>query len=90
LRYAVSFDDEKPQIINIHADNTFQDWEESVRNNITLKVSRHSLKEPGEHTLKYWMVDPGIVLQKIVVETGEVKPSYLGPPESYHGAAVIH
>jgi hypothetical protein len=85
LRYAVSFDNERPQIINIHAGNTFQDWEESVRNNITTKISRHNLKSPGDHVLKFWMVDPGIVLQKLVIETGDVKPSYLGPPESFHG-----
>jgi hypothetical protein len=84
LRYAISFDNEQPQIINMHADYSFQDWEESVRNNITIKVSRHNLKEPGEHILKFWMVDPGIILQKLVIETGDVKPSYLGSPESYH------
>ncbi|MDZ7288780.1 MAG: glycosyl hydrolase 115 family protein [candidate division KSB1 bacterium] len=84
LRYAISFDDELPQIINMHANKTFQDWEESVRNNVTVAVSKHVLNEPGKHVLKFWMVDPGVVLQKLVIETGKVKPSYLGPPESYH------
>jgi hypothetical protein len=86
LRYAISFDDAPPQIINMHANKTFQDWEESVRNNVTVEISRHVLNEPGKHVLKFWMVDPGVVLQKLVIATGEVKPSYLGPPESYHGA----
>jgi hypothetical protein len=28
------------------------------------------------------MVDPGVVLQRIVVNTGGLRPSFLGPPES--------
>lgn len=84
LRYAISFDDAPPQIVNMHANKTFQDWEESVRNNVTVEVSKHMLNEPGKHVLKFWMIDPGVVLQKLVVETWKVRPSYLGPPESYY------
>jgi hypothetical protein len=83
LRYAISFDDEPPQIVNMYTNRTFQDWEESVRNNVTVAVSRHAINESGKHVLKFWMAAPGVVLQKLVIETGEVKPSYLGPPESY-------
>jgi hypothetical protein len=28
------------------------------------------------------MIDPGVVLQKIVVDAGGLKPSYLGPEET--------
>ncbi|MFC1792516.1 glycosyl hydrolase family 8 [Planctomycetota bacterium] len=88
LRYAISFDDQIPQIINIHEKDTIPDWkyppawEKAVGENIKVITSKHLLKKHGEHVLKFWMVDPGIVLQKIVVDTGGVKPSYLGPPES--------
>jgi endo-1,4-beta-D-glucanase Y len=89
LRYAISFDDQKPQIINIHEKDTVPDWKyppewnKAVSDNIKILTSEHVLEKPGEHVLKFWMVDPDIVLQKIVVDTGGVKPSYLGPPESY-------
>jgi hypothetical protein len=82
LRFAVSFDEEPPKVINMHAGMTFQDWEESVRNNITTKISKFALASAGKHTLKFWMIDGGVVLQKLLVETGRPRPSYLGPPES--------
>jgi hypothetical protein len=30
------------------------------------------------------MVDPGITVQKILIDLGGLKPSYLGAPESYN------
>ena len=84
LRYAVSFDDEVPQIINIHDNDSLNAWSRMVSNNLNIQVSNHFIEKPGNHVLKYWMVDPGVVLQKIVVETREVKPCYLGLPESYY------
>ncbi|MEW6507133.1 MAG: glycosyl hydrolase 115 family protein [Bacteroidota bacterium] len=92
LRYAVSFNNEPPQIVNIHIADTIPDWKypnewnQKVGNNIKVTTTVHSIKEEGEHILKVWAVDPGVVFQKIVVETYPlgVKQSYLGPPQSYN------
>jgi hypothetical protein len=88
LRFAVSIDEEKPEIINIHKDRTFQDWEESVRTNSIVAESIHQVKSPGKHILKIWMIDPGIVIQKLILETRKMAPSYLGPPESYNSVFI--
>lgn len=87
LRYAISLDDQPPQIIDVLAQNSLEDWETSVQDNARTSTSKHSITGTGYHTLKFWMVDPGVVLEKLVVNLGGLKPSYLGPPESYRGAA---
>ncbi|KAK0445622.1 uncharacterized protein EV420DRAFT_1717306 [Desarmillaria tabescens] len=38
--------------------------------------------EPGSHTLKIFMIEPAVVVQKIVIDVGGLESSYLGPPES--------
>ncbi|HEY4326912.1 MAG TPA: glycosyl hydrolase 115 family protein [Mucilaginibacter sp.] len=84
LCYAVSFDNEKPQVMNINADKTEAAWARDVSDNIKIITSVHHILKPGPHTLKYWMVDPAVVLQKLVINSGGEKPSYLGPPESFY------
>ncbi len=89
LHYAVSFDDQALQIIDIvpmgfDAQNGNREWEDSVRNSIRISRSGHELTGEGYHTLKICMVDPAVVLEKIVVDLGGLKPCYLGPPESYY------
>ncbi len=83
LRFAISFDDQPPQIIDALAQNSVQDWGRSVEDSVRKVKSTHIIERVGSHTLKFWMVDPGVVLQKLVINLGGVKPSYLGPPESY-------
>ena len=82
LRYAVSFDDEPPQVVNIAADTTLHAWERWVSDNAIETATRHHVAA-GDHVLRYWLVDPGVVLQRLVVDRGGVRPSYLGPPESF-------
>jgi Glycosyl hydrolase family 115/Gylcosyl hydrolase family 115 C-terminal domain len=84
LHYAVSFDDEQPQVININADKSEAAWNKDVSDNIKILISKHHISKPVKHILKFWMVDPGVVLQKIVLNLGGEKPSYLGPPESFY------
>jgi hypothetical protein len=84
LRFAVSFDDQPPQIVDALARNSLPDWGTAVKDSVRKVHTTHQLAVPGRHTLKFWMVDPGIVLQRLVVDLGGVKPSYLGPPESFH------
>jgi hypothetical protein len=83
LRYGISIDDEAPQIISINKDdNNQKTWEQWVSNNVIIKTSTHSINKSGKHTVKFWSVSPAVVLQKIVVDFGGVKPNYLGPPET--------
>ncbi|WP_291125573.1 glycosyl hydrolase 115 family protein [Flavobacterium sp. UBA6031] len=85
LKYGISLDDEAPQIINVHKDSSDSNWNTSVANNIKILTSNHAIEKPGKHTLKFYGLDSGLVLQKIVIETekGELKQTYLGPPESF-------
>lgn len=87
LRYAISTDDDPPQIVDILAQNNSETWATAVKDSVRKVSSTHFISNPGNHILKIWMVDPGVVLQKLVIDLGGVKPSYLGPPESYHAGA---
>jgi hypothetical protein len=83
LQYAVSVDDEQPQIVSINKDEKNQkEWEQGVANNIIIKTTNHSINKKGKHVLKYWMISPAVILQKLIVDFGGLKPSYLGPQET--------
>ncbi|MFJ7176319.1 hypothetical protein ACIQXA_07920 [Streptomyces massasporeus] len=53
------------------------------REGIEKLTARVTVSAPGEHVLRVFMVDPGIAVDQIVIDTGGVADGYLAPPESY-------
>jgi hypothetical protein len=88
IRYAISLDDDTPQVVDIIAatganDTTMnRQWETNTSENVNRTSTTHTVTTAGVHTLRFWMVDPTVVLQNLIVDTGGLRPSYLGPPES--------
>jgi hypothetical protein len=88
LTYAISVDGAAPQLVNVTTatganDTTMnRQWERNTSDNVNRTATTHLISAPGLHVLKIWMVDPTVVVQKLVVDTGGQQPSYLGPPES--------
>lgn len=87
LRFAVSIDDGPRTVVDVLEHNTQNDWQQAVSDGVRKISTPLSIDNAGYHTLKVWMVDPGVVLERIVLSHGNLLPSYLGPPESFHGNA---
>ncbi|MFE5209169.1 glycosyl hydrolase 115 family protein [Streptomyces sp. NPDC056600] len=87
LRYAVSFDGDAPKTVDITAATGADDggmnkrWERNTSDNVNRTPTKHTLSA-GTHKLRFWMVDPTVVLQRLIVDTGSLPTTYLGPVES--------
>ena len=85
LRCAVSFDADPREQLDIVASGSSTGWARAVEDSVRKLCWRHELAEAGGHDFKFWMIDPGVVLQKVVIDAGGARPCYLGPPESFRG-----
>jgi len=84
LRFAVSVDHGPRTIVDELEHNSLQDWAQAVSDGVRRVTLPLTVATPGYHTVEIWAVDPGVVLERIVVSHGPLQPSYLGPPESLH------
>lgn len=81
LRYAIAFNDEEEQIVNINGDFNGETGHPLHREHIIDSETVHTLKS-GLNTLKIRPLDPNLSLQKIMIDLGGLKHSFLGPPET--------
>ncbi len=90
LRFAVSVDDGPRTLVDALQNNTQKDWETAVSDGVKKVTLPISISKAGYHTLKIWAVDPGVVVERFIVSHGPLRPSYLGPPESFHAHTDPH
>lgn len=81
LTYAVSVDGGEEVAVNFNGmyKGELGQWQ---ANSIIESRARLDFGEPGRHTLRFRFVSPGIVVEKIMVNFGGLKQSYLGAPSS--------
>jgi len=75
VRLAVSLDAGVPEILAGQGGDVLANLRR-----ITTKVQ---VANPGQHKLVVWMVDPGVVLDKLMIDFQPPPESYLGAPESF-------
>ena len=86
LRYAIWLDDAQPVVVDILQENS--DWAKAVSDNMRRVRTALGNAPAGAHVLHIAMVDPGVVLERVVLSRGKLAESYLGPPESRCGIEV--
>jgi len=84
LKFAFQIDDAKPQIVNINKGFETQAlWRKEVAASIRKIDAKVRLGRAGLHILKIWAISSGVVIQKMELDFGEEKKSFLGAPVSY-------
>ncbi|WP_462412684.1 glycosyl hydrolase 115 family protein [Neobacillus sp. Marseille-QA0830] len=89
VRFAIGIDDETPTILSgtrayVNDSPGTEGWGKGVYENNETLTTTITVPEPGFHTLRLYYVDPGIIIDKMVITTGHKEKSYFGAPESYN------
>lgn len=78
LRYAVSVDDGPLVAADLMTGDT-NAWGNAVADNIRITVTDHQANKAGPHTIRIWGIDPGVVIQRLIITRGDLPRSKLGP-----------
>ncbi len=78
-RYGVMIDDGMVQWMTTSAKEYSSRWRLNVFRNSAVETFSANISSSGWHKLRLICADPGMVIQKIVIDFGGMKRSYLGP-----------
>jgi hypothetical protein len=63
------------------------EWKQNVLHNRAQRTVRGPQSAPGRHTLKLYLLDPGVILDHITIDLGGLRPAYGTVPETRNVAA---
>ncbi|MNY73374.1 hypothetical protein D3C86_2121520 [compost metagenome] len=58
------------------------EWLQNVLKNATVKSAAQIINKAGKHKLRIWMVDPGVMIDRVLIDLGGWKDSYSFPSET--------
>lgn len=81
IHVAVSFDEQLLDTLALPSQKDKKAWEQGVLNNMKALSTTLNVPKPGRYMLKVHAITPGAVLQRVIIDTGALQQSYLGPVE---------
>ncbi len=80
-RIAVSIDGGEPQVFENKFAEFSRAWKDQVmRNGVACRL-RFPIAKDRPHTVSFKALDPGQMIQKVIIDWGGLKPSYIGPSQ---------
>ncbi len=67
LRFAISVNDEKPQVYDYQTQGRSEEWKENVLRNQAIRTSIHQIKNAGKQILKITAIDEGVILDQVKI-----------------------
>lgn len=82
MRYGVSIDDGAITTIDFKTIGRSEEWKQNVLRNLAVKTVSFPVLKPGKHTLKIYAIDPGVILDRILINFSSSQKAYSVVPET--------
>lgn len=79
IRYAVSVDGEPEQVVEFQTEFRSEQWKLNVLRNQSVRTTRHRLDRPGRHTVRVRALDPGVILDQMMLDFHPGRKFYVIP-----------
>jgi hypothetical protein len=79
IRYAVSIDDEKPQVVSYKTGFRTEPWKINVLRNQSLNTTIHKINTPGKHTIRISALDPEVIVDQLMLDFQKGRKFYQIP-----------
>ena len=76
MRYAVSVDNGPLKVVDFKTQSRSEEWKQNVLRNSAIKKINIERLNPGKHTLRIYMIDPGVILDRVLIDLGGLKNGY--------------
>ncbi len=79
IRYAVSVDNERPQVVAYETGFRSEPWKNNVLRNQSLNTTLHKINIPGKHTIRISALDPEVIVDQLMLDFQKGRKLYQIP-----------
>jgi hypothetical protein len=82
MRYAVRIDDGPATLLNFRTIGRSEEWKQNVLSNTAVRSVKLPELKAGKHQVRIYMIDPGVIVDRILIDLGGLQPHYGLIPET--------